>query len=245
MWHHFWDAAEARKAVIAGDLEAVRAPMQRLATGDYGMEIPVDWMPWIEEMQAEARRGQGATSLREAAGAVAALGTSCAECHRATGGGGKFEGDTFGYQHLGRKGLEEKMARHLWSAEELWLGLSGPVHQAWARGAGALMNITIPKVVTHTGEPARPDEEPTGEGTLAGEHPTAPPATEHSETLGEGEVDLDVALEGMRALGRRADTAAIPKDKASVYGEILFRCGSCHAHLGIRLQHKTSPSTRQ
>ena len=50
MWHHFRDASQALDAVIAGDLEAVRAPMQRLSAAQPAADTPADWAPWLEDM---------------------------------------------------------------------------------------------------------------------------------------------------------------------------------------------------
>lgn len=237
MWRHFHDATEALDAVIGGNLEAVRVPMRRLAEREYGEEVPDDWMPWVAEMQAEARRGAESADLDTAAKSVAALGTTCGECHRATRGGAEFTGDEAGYRHLRNTGLNEKMARHLWSAKELWLGLTGPVHQAWSRGAAALMNVDVPALVDHRGVPATTDEPPTGEGKLAGESGKSEarevPSGSAPSTTASGAVDLDAAFRDLRVLGERADTATIAKEKEQVFGEIVSRCAGCHAELGI------------
>lgn len=250
MFRHFLDAAAARDAVIAGHPEGVREPLLRLAARDIGPEIPDDWTPWVEEMQAQARRGAEARTLPEAAQAVAALGATCGECHRTTIGGPRWKGDERGYQTEGKTGLEEKMQRHLWSAEELWLGLTAPRHQAWSRGAAALMNIHVPSLVTPRGEPGTEEMRPTGEGGLQDRPPKvgvgapgqpikpvvvagdAPQAT--GGKLGDP-VDLDAALRDLRELGKQADRARLPHDKQEVFGEIISRCGGCHAELGVRI----------
>lgn len=236
MHDEFFDSQAARRSVIAGDLAAVRPALERLANRQYADELPLDWMPWIEDLQATARKGMEARSLGEAAVAVAALGQSCADCHSATKGGPGEEPASTKYDAAGATGLEERMARHLWSAEELWLGLIGPRHTSWSRGAAALMNITIPKLVTLKGAPATSDQRPTGEGRLADETSPAEPSHAGAVLTPEG-ANLDPALEELRALGQRADKAAIGLERQQIYAETIERCGTCHAHLGLKIDH--------
>lgn len=250
MFRHFLDATAARDAVIAGHPDGMREPLLRLASRSIGPEIPDDWKPWVEEMQAQARHGAEAKTLSEAAEAVAALGATCGECHRTTIGGPKWKGDERGYSTEGKTGLEEKMQRHMWSAEELWLGLTAPRHQSWSRGAAALMNIHVPSLVTPHGESGTPEMRPTGEGGLqdtppkvgvgAPGQPIKPvvvPGDEPQTTGGKlgDPVDLDAALRDLRELGKQADAARLPHDKQEVFAEIISRCGGCHAELGIRM----------
>src|SRR4029077_2367140 len=100
-----------------------------------------------------------------------------------------------GYDPQGQKGLEEKMARHQFAADELWLGLTGPSHEDWVEGAGALMNIQGPALATVRGTPATRDRQPTGTGELQGAstytEPETPEADQASETAA---IDLDAAL---------------------------------------------------
>lgn len=248
MWHHFWDASDARQGVINGDLEAVKAALGRLGAAKLSPEIDESWGEWVEEMQTVATQGAAAGTLEQAASAIAAVGSTCAECHRATGGGPTFGEERPAYEHRGLKGLAERMARHVYSEEELWLGMSGPVHPAWSRGSAALMNIEVPKLVTHKGEAVNEDLPPTGGGDLTGEKApeTAPaaadgaaePKPEAGAAAGGGangsKVDLDIALRDLRELGKRADTTSIPKEKQAVYADVLSSCGSCHAKLGIK-----------
>jgi len=237
MWHHFWDSSMALEAVVAGDLDGVKTALGRLAASEHGDEIPADWLPWLEDMKAEAGRGAQSDSLAVAATSVAALGAQCGECHRATRGGPEFTGDERGYSAFRRGGLEEKMARHLWSAKELWLGLSGPVHQAWSRGAAGLMNIQVPAVVDHRGASATEERAPTGEGTLAGGESAegAEAAAGGEAKAGGNTIDMDAALREIRELGKQADQAGMPKQKQTVFAEIIGRCGGCHSELGVKV----------
>lgn len=235
MRDHFVDATAARDAVIAGRLEAVRPALQRLAASEPNADAPVDWLPWLEEMQAEAKRGAESTSLEAAASSVAALGATCGECHRTTRGGTRAPDAVGGYQHGDRKGLEEKMARHQFSADELWRGLTGPVHQAWAQGAAALMNIRVPGLVTLAGTPATNERAPSGQGTLQGTaQDPEPEFAQATVEPRENVIDLDAALRDLRELGSQADQARIASDKQRIFAQIIARCGNCHVQAGVR-----------
>jgi hypothetical protein len=240
MWRHFHDATLALDAVIGGDLTTARAQMKTLSERDFGDDLPGDWAPWVDDMQAEAKRGAEAADLDAAAKSIAAIGMQCAECHRATRGGQELTGDEAGYRHMRNTGLSEKMARHLWSAKELWLGMTGPVHQAWSRGGAALMNIDVPALVDTRGVPVKDEAAPTGKGTTAGEASDDEAAAPASKTApahtASGAVDLDAAMRDLHALGARADKAGNPTEKRDVFAAIVGRCASCHSELGITPQ---------
>jgi cytochrome c553 len=238
MLGHFADATSARDAVIAGRLPDVRAPLARLAAARPSGDLPNDWVPWFDEMRAVAARGTHAASLDAAAKSVAELGATCGECHRTTHGG-PAETSSPEYDPKGARGLEEKMARHRFAADELWVGLTAPAHGAWSTGASALMNINVPSLVTHRGDPAAEDRPPSGEGELQGEPDPEMPKQNQGESAerarsAAGTVDLDPELRALRELGKRADRASIGADKQQVFADVIVRCGACHAKLGIR-----------
>jgi mono/diheme cytochrome c family protein len=219
MWHHFWDIIQARDAVIGARLKDVGPPLTRIASGEFGMDMPPDWMKWVEQMQEKAKQGAQAESLQAAALAVSTVAAECADCHRTTGGGPKLEGDTRGYKPEGT-GLAEAMARHAWAAEELWLGMTAPRHEAWMRGATALASMKLPQ-----DEPPPPAE---GEAEAAAPEPaaSAAPAADASSPLWQ-------KLEEMRALGKRAEQAAQPAEKTAIYAEMIAHCASCHQQAGF------------
>jgi cytochrome c553 len=237
MQDHFADATAARDAVIAGRLQDVLAPLERLAHAPDARDLPDDWQPWFDDMRKAAVRGARATTLVSAADSIAALGATCGECHRTTRGGPK-EALAPEYYARGERGLPEKMARHRFAADELWFGLTGPVHQAWSAGASALMNINVPGLVTHRGDPATDDRRPSGDGTLQGEPDPNMPDQERDEpehaSAKPDTVNLDPALRELRALGQRADRATIVVDEQQVFAEVIAKCGTCHARLGVR-----------
>jgi hypothetical protein len=238
MLDHFADATRARDAVIAGKLQDVAPPLHRLAAAPAAGDLPNDWVPWFDEMRQVAAQGARATTLIAAAGSVASLGAACGECHRTTKGGPENVLAPE-YNPRGARGLREKMARHRFAADELWMGLTGPAHEAWATGAAALMNINVPSLVTHRGDPATDDRPPSGQGDLQGSpDPAMPPQGEGAEAERESStpdtVDLDPELRALRALGVRADRATVAADKQQIFGEVIARCGACHAKLDVQ-----------
>ena len=211
MWHHFWDVADARDAVIAGNPAGVHVPLERLAAGTFGVEdMPPDWLPWAEEMQQEAARGAHAKTVEEAANTVAAVAQRCGDCHRATRGGPAMEDDLQTFDAHGRTGLEGAMAQHVWASEELWLGMTVPHHQSWVAGAKALSETPLPPLKS----------EPAAASTGAGD---AAPAAEGIEP------EMQAKLDAVRAMGARALAAGTPVEMARVYGDLIAACGNCHA----------------
>jgi hypothetical protein len=143
-WHHFWIIHRARDAVMHGDEAAVRGLLARIADGDVGEAVEVDWMVWIEEMQDEALRAQRAKSMPQLAEIVSLIATRCADCHRSVKGPPR----TLSLHALeqlahGRAGGDPARADHRWSADELWLGMTVPLHQAWVRGSAALIDSPL------------------------------------------------------------------------------------------------------
>jgi outer membrane protein OmpA-like peptidoglycan-associated protein len=238
MRDHFVNASAACDAVISGRLEDVRAALSAVATSPPREDVPHDWSPWLDEMRATAQQGARSTTLDQAAASVAGLANACGECHRATRGGqhdaARKAND---YDPKDKKGLEEKMARHKYAAEALWLGLTGPEHQAWVEGAAALMNINVPGLVDEHGMRATTDRRASGEGSLQGSQDPrlAAPGQNVAAPAQSGSVDLDAALKQLRALGTQADQAKTADEKQAVFGQLITRCGNCHAKLDIRI----------
>lgn len=230
-------ATLARDAVIAGHVDQVQVPLLALANSQARPDIPNDWLQWLQDMQATARHGASSTTLDQAASSVATLANACGECHRTTGGGQHNAADIArNYDPEDKQGLAEKMARHQFSADALWLGLVGPDHKAWAAGAAALMNISVPSLVDVHGTPAAEDRRPSGVGSLQGARdPRLPAQDQPAPSTGRANVDLDASLRQLRELGTRADQAKTANDKTLVFAELITKCGNCHAALGVRM----------
>lgn len=230
MWHHFWDVADARDAVIAGRLDLVAVPLKRLVDTKYGVdEMPQDWIPWIDEMQAQAQRGIEAKTLGAAATAVASIAQACGDCHRSTRGGPEIENDVKAFDARGRTGLKGAMAQHVWAAERLWLGMTAPHHQSWAAGAQALASTPLPpaKNQDRVEEDAAESEPSPATAPNSATVPAAQPAAEPIDP------NLHAKLEAVRSMGDAALAAGQPAQMAHVYGELIARCGACHASMPV------------
>ncbi len=154
MAEHFAVATWARDAVINGNLDALRRPLRALASYPYASVAPGGWLSAIAKLQQAARLTADAKTLDLAATGVATMGRICGECHREHGQGPVFVGssprsgaatsDTFG----------ARMARHMWAADRMWEGLTGPSDQSWRDGAKALAQA--PEAPPRTDPPLPP-----------------------------------------------------------------------------------------
>jgi hypothetical protein len=223
MWHHFWDVAVARDAVIQGDLEQARQPLLRMADDKAQEDLPQDWLPWVGEMRDEARKAATAKTLKQMADVVTAVSEQCAECHRTTRGGPVINVESLDYGHPKDRNLSETMERHAWAADELWVGMTVPSSPSWSRGALALAEFPLPETGsaaaqnggTETGVSAR--EQNTGASSRTGQTEIAPALSEK--------------LAAVRALGKRANEARQPFEQTAVFSELIVLCGGCHLSL--------------
>lgn len=158
MTHHFADALEIQRAVIAGDLAGVPSPARRLAerTDPY----PESWRPFMARNEQLARSAQTASSLADAAHAAAALANNCGECHAAVGFGphrstSPPQPDT--------SDASGHMLRHQWAAERMWDALISHDETMWFAGAEVLSaaplrppslptDVTLPKTLVELAE---------------------------------------------------------------------------------------------
>jgi outer membrane protein OmpA-like peptidoglycan-associated protein len=237
---HFVYATAARDAVIAGQLDGVQLPLRSLAKAQPSSDMSNDWLPWLQDMKTTAEQGARSNTLGEAAQSIATLATACGECHRTTGGGQHRAADVaHSYSSEDKRGLAEKMARHQFSADALWMGLVGPDHKAWSAGAAALMNISVPGLADVHGAPAAEDRRPSGAGSLQGTvDPRLPAHDVATAEAQRGNVDLDLALRQLRELGTRADQAKTAREKQVIYAQLITRCGDCHASLKLAIPGK-------
>ncbi|MCB9597886.1 MAG: hypothetical protein H6719_34540 [Sandaracinaceae bacterium] len=136
---HFSRAADARDALIRGDLPPAQADMRWLATHDGGGALPEDLRPLFDQMQTEAGHFAEATTLTEAGTALARTLTRCGACHTAGDTGPEIatppmpEGET----------VAAHMQRHRWASERMWEGLVTDDAELYQAGAGALREATL------------------------------------------------------------------------------------------------------
>lgn len=229
MWHHFFAVADARDAVIDGNPQGVREPLERIAAGSFGVdEMPPDWLPWAEEMQQEAARGPSVRTIEEAANVVAAVAQRCGDCHRATRGGPELVGDLQEFDAHGRTGVSGAMAQHVWASEELWLGMTVPNHQSWVAGAKALSATPLLPLKAEAGSVA-PAVESAPAPATADTSGSTPPTPAGAPTEEGVDAEMQAQLDGVRGLGARALAAGKPFEMTNVYAELIGRCGNCHA----------------
>lgn len=204
MWHHFWDVAVARDAVISGSVTDARAPLLRVAAGESNEPVPSDWLPWIDDMRREAQKAAQAETLSAMANVVTAVSAQCAECHRTTRGGPEVNVESLEYKSPDR-GLSDVMTRHAFAADELWVGLTAPSYSSWVRGARALGEFPVP------GLEAGPDAD----------------ASTHEGGARPDPGMLD-KLRAVRTLGLKAEAAGQPFEQTQVFSELIALCGECH-----------------
>lgn len=145
MADHYVIATYARDCVIAGDIEALREPLQTLADYEYPSVAPGGWLRGIAELQEAARLTARADSIEVAAAGVATMGRICGDCHQ-SGGQGPVPAPA--PPRLGYDGepdsLAQRMFRHMVGAQQLWEGLTIPSTAAWQAGAYAIGHAPEP-----------------------------------------------------------------------------------------------------
>ena len=139
MGEHFTIVSWARNAVIAGELDALREPLAALAAYRYE-EVPAGRrLPWVAQLQQAARLTSEAAKLEVAASGVATMARVCGECHLANHAGPSFPAVANPLERVAADGVDARMARHLWAAELLWEGITGPSDVTWYAGAKTLL----------------------------------------------------------------------------------------------------------
>jgi cytochrome c553 len=141
MADHFAITSFARDAVTAGLLEPLHEPLVALARYHYDDARAGGWMPWIAQLQTTAQLTSQAVTLDAAAMGVATMARICGECHVATRDGPTWSPPMAAEEERPEADtIEERMGRHMWAAEQLWKGLTGPSDGHWNAGARALID---------------------------------------------------------------------------------------------------------
>ncbi len=144
MLNHFAQSEDMRRAIIGGDLPALRAAAEGVAKDEWTPNLRADWRPHVATVRSAARAAQTALSLEVGASAFADLGTACASCHLLTGGPGSVRFPT------PLAGGAELMVAHESATERLWHGLVAPSDAAWLEGAEEL--IAAPELASDVKE---------------------------------------------------------------------------------------------
>lgn len=135
MKEHFVQAVQIKQAVIDGDLDAVAEPARWLAEDLDAESLPKPWKPYLDAMQASAKKAGEAEDLPTAALAAGELVGACADCHATTG-----KGPTFGEPGKVPQGEDTtaRMLRHQWAADRMWEGIVSNSETHWKLGTHAI-----------------------------------------------------------------------------------------------------------
>jgi len=130
MHQRFGLVTHARMAVQQGDLTTARAKAEQLVALEPPAGLTDPWRPYVVELKADAAKLGAASTLTVASEQVAAIAITCAECHRAKGGGPQVPpADAIDLSGDGRRPA---------GLDLLWLSLITGDDDAWTRGAAAL-----------------------------------------------------------------------------------------------------------
>jgi mono/diheme cytochrome c family protein len=139
MEDHFTQANKVRDAVIAGDLDPLRAPARWLSAHELTDTLPELWKSHVAAMQRAAGQAAMAQTIDAAATATASMAQACGTCHVELGGP-KFTGMSPAGEE---SSVVADMRRHLWAADRMWEGLVGPSDTAWQAGVAALADAPL------------------------------------------------------------------------------------------------------
>jgi cytochrome c556 len=131
---HYTQVDEIQEAVIAGDVDATRAPARWLST-HRGQEFPPAAEPALEMMRGEARILVQQRDILALARTLGRMGVACGTCHATLEAPVSFSVEE-PPPHSPNPPAE--MARHGWAMDRLWEGLVGPSDRSWNAGGGAL-----------------------------------------------------------------------------------------------------------
>jgi len=135
MGHTFWDAVDARDALIEGDLEAARVAARSLRDRAYGDTVPGDWKTFIGDMRKHANDLALAPDLETAAIALGMISLSCGSCHWFADHGPVQLPDVQVVELApGDEQLRDRMLRHVIASEQMWEGLIIPSDHVWHQG---------------------------------------------------------------------------------------------------------------
>jgi cytochrome c553 len=139
MRDHFSIASWARDSVVAGDLDALREPLQEIADYEYPEQSSEIWRSSLQELQQLAKTTATTDSLSGAARGVASMARLCGRCHATAGGGPESDLERReAFSTYGESTFTGRMYRHAWGNLQLWQGLTAPSDESWQLGAAAL-----------------------------------------------------------------------------------------------------------
>lgn len=131
MLGHYDRAGAVHHGLMSGDINAAQRAAEWIATHPEIHDMPPGSDPYDGEVRAFAGQVAESSTLRNAANAASHMASSCGDCHRANRVEPRF---LMGTAPPGGEGAMAEMARHVWAADRMWVGLLGPSDAAWMDG---------------------------------------------------------------------------------------------------------------
>jgi len=132
MYAHYDRAEAVHQSLMHGEMGTAQESAEWIASHSEIHDIPPGTRRYDDAVRAFAGRVAQSTSLKDAAIAAARMGSSCGDCHQAQQVDPRF---LMGTAPPGGGGPRAEMARHVWAADRMWVGLLGPSDAAWDEGA--------------------------------------------------------------------------------------------------------------
>ena len=129
---HFASATDAAWYVALDNMDQVHRAAKEL-DHEAPAAMPRSWRPYNRAMRVAARDVARASDVAEASKAVAALGQTCAACHRGVEEGPRLSPEETKMQVLTPRG------EHALAPYWLWVGIVMSSDDAWANGAQAMV----------------------------------------------------------------------------------------------------------
>lgn len=127
MLTHYDQVANARDALVRGDLQAFRNHIGDLAERVPLKQLPEEARPFEPVLVSALLRAQAADSVPQAAERLAEVAGACGSCHKQM----RVE---LPVAESTEPGEEEVMKRHAWAIDQLWQGVIGNSDSSMERG---------------------------------------------------------------------------------------------------------------
>jgi len=137
---HYNAAILSHDALIRGDLKTLRNQLARIRKQELPTAAPQSWKPHHTRLRETASGAASVASLDNAASVMGAVAEACGACHAAVG----VDKIYFWPAPPDKDNkLKTAMRTHQWATERLWEGVTGPLDEAWNRGAAALAEARV------------------------------------------------------------------------------------------------------
>lgn len=147
MESHYVAAIAAQDLLIRNRLEEFRAKLAELAATELPSNAPAGWAPLHQRMRdaaaraaAESNLAETAAGLERAGAVMAAVVEACGVCHSSLSTGPVYQKPE---PATADNPVHATMRKHQWSTERLWEGVTGPLDEAWERGALAVAETEL------------------------------------------------------------------------------------------------------